>query len=192
MLSAIFSLETLWWLLMIIYIPACLGLILVVVLQKGKGMGFAGAFGAGGGSEAVFGPRTVRSLPQKITYTMAGLFLFLAMVMSMLSGRVTKGTAPDAVIPTEISAEEVNRILDSPVAPVEAVTTPIAPVEAPEDAAAVPAADATDSAPAMEVTPVEEAPAADTAPTADAPAEEAAPAAAEEAATSEASESAAQ
>jgi len=35
----------LWWICVILYVPACLGLIAVVLLQKGKGVGFAGAFG---------------------------------------------------------------------------------------------------------------------------------------------------
>ena len=81
MLSAIFSLDTLWYVLLFLYIPACLLLIGVVLLQKGKGMGFAGAFGTGGGTEAVFGPRAVRSLPQKITYTMAGLFMPIVLTL---------------------------------------------------------------------------------------------------------------
>ena len=55
MLSAIFSWSSLWWIMLIIYIPACLGLIAMVLLQKGKGSGFAGAFGVGPGSETVFG-----------------------------------------------------------------------------------------------------------------------------------------
>ena len=63
MLSAIFSLATLWWLILILYVPACVGLIVIVLLQKGKGVGFAGAFGVGGGSEAIFGPRSSKSLP---------------------------------------------------------------------------------------------------------------------------------
>jgi protein translocase SecG subunit len=94
MLSYIFSLSTVWWLILLIYVPSCIGLIVVVLLQKGKGVGFAGAFGAGTGAETIFGPRSSRSLPQRITYTMAGLFMFLALVMSTLSGQLYKGAAP--------------------------------------------------------------------------------------------------
>ena len=42
-MQAIFSWQTLWYLILVLYIPACLGLIVVVLLQKGKGVGFAGA-----------------------------------------------------------------------------------------------------------------------------------------------------
>ncbi|MBI2432921.1 MAG: preprotein translocase subunit SecG [Candidatus Hydrogenedentes bacterium] len=107
MLGFIFSWTVLWWVILLVYVPACLGLIVVVLLQKGKGVGFAGAFGVGGGTEAVFGPRSSRSLPQKLTYTMAGAFMFLALVMSVLSGKVGKGAAPELAGETP-AVEEVN------------------------------------------------------------------------------------
>lgn len=143
--------NVIWYLLLILYIPACLLLIGVVLLQKGKGMGFAGAFGMGGASEAVFGPRAVRSLPQKITYTMAGLFMLIAMLMSMLSGRVGRGSAPEIEPEEDVAAQTVNKIFDeksgqpaadgtqTSTAPATTVLAPpAAPAEAP--AAAAPAA----------------------------------------------------
>lgn len=185
MFEAIFSADALWYLLLILYVPACLLLIGVVLLQKGKGMGFAGAFG-GGASEAVFGPRAVRSLPQKITYTMAGLFMVLAMVMSMLSGRVGKGSAPDIVPEEDISAAAaVNEVFDTPAAP-DAATTPVTtettPLATPAPEAAAPEAAAPAEATPAEETPAEATPAeaapaeaapAEAAPAADAPASEA-------------------
>lgn len=72
MLDTIFSFDTLWVILMIMYVPACLGLIVIVLLQKGKGTGFAGAFGMGaGGADTVFGPKSSQSLPVKLTYIAA-------------------------------------------------------------------------------------------------------------------------
>jgi preprotein translocase subunit SecG len=97
MLSALFRWETLWWLMLILYVPACAGLIIIVLLQKGKGVGFAGAFGVGPGADAVFGPRASRSLPQKLTYIMAATFMTIAFIMSLLSGRLGKGVAPEKV-----------------------------------------------------------------------------------------------
>jgi len=90
--------DWLWWICVILYVPACLGLIAVVLLQKGKGVGFAGAFGlGGGGADTVFGPRMSKSLPVKLTYVMAGMFLVLALGMSLLSGRIHRGEAPEMV-----------------------------------------------------------------------------------------------
>lgn len=96
-MDSIFSWQTLWYLILALYIPACVGLILVVLLQKGKGMGFAGAFGMGGGSDTIFGPRASKSLPQRLTYVMAGLFMTLAFIMSLISGRLGTGVAPATV-----------------------------------------------------------------------------------------------
>jgi protein translocase SecG subunit len=87
-------LTILWWVLIVLYIPSCIGLIIFVLLQKGKGTGFAGAFGVGGGSDTVFGPRTSRSLPQRITYIMAAIYMVFALLLSIITGRVSHGSAP--------------------------------------------------------------------------------------------------
>ncbi len=112
MLETIFSLTTLWWVLLIaVYLPCCIALITIVLLQKGKGAGFAGAFGLSPGSESVFGPKLARTLPQKLTYISAGIFMVLAILLSTISGKVGKGSAPELVI-NEITAEQ-NKELDA-------------------------------------------------------------------------------
>jgi preprotein translocase subunit SecG len=191
-------LNLLWWLLVIVYVPVCIGLIAVVLLQKGKGVGFAGAFGAGGGSETVFGPRSSRSLPQKLTYGAAAAFMILALALSLLSGSVGRGSAPALLEaePTTGDSSAMDALFDDAApaveeaAPAEGVTemtvetvttddtaaeeapaTEAAPAEAP----AAEAAPEESPAPASEEAPVEEAaPPADAAPAAeDAPAEQA-------------------
>jgi preprotein translocase subunit SecG len=89
--------DILWWLMLALYVPSCVGLIVVVLLQKGKGVGFAGAFGIGSGSDAVFGPRASKSLPQKLTHIMAAIFMILAFSMSLIAGRTGKGAVPEKV-----------------------------------------------------------------------------------------------
>ncbi len=102
MLNTIFSWDTLWVLLMIMYVPACLGLIVIVLLQKGKGTGFAGAFGmGGGGGDTVFGPKSSQSLPVKLTYIAAATFMIIALIMSIVAGKVGKGQAPELLEVTE-------------------------------------------------------------------------------------------
>lgn len=191
MLEAIFSADALWYLLLLLYVPACALLIVVVLLQKGKGMGFAGAFGMGGASEAVFGPRAVRSLPQKITYTMAGLFMVLAMMLSMISGRVGRGVAPEAVPVEDASAAAaIDQVFDENAAPAAdgaATATPTTTVAEPAADSAAPAttpvaepAPAADAAAPAEAAPAEAVPAeaapAEPAPAEAAPAADAAPA----------------
>ncbi len=178
MLDAIFSWNTVFWLMLVLYVPSCLGLIIIVLLQKGKGVGFAGAFGAGpGGADAVFGPRSSKSLPQKITYTMAGIFMTLSLLMSMLSGNLGSSRAPSTVeddgrAPVTNSTGGVSSIDDLfNTAPAEtpaeapAAEAPVAP------AAEAPAVEAPAAAPVVETpAPAAEVPAPAEAPAAEAPA----------------------
>jgi len=112
MLETIFSWTTLWWILMPIYVFACLGLILIVLMQKGKGSGFAGAFGVGPGSETVFGPRARKSLPVKLTYIAATLFMVLSLCLSLIVGRESRGAAPDVVAEDSVSVSQ-DKALDA-------------------------------------------------------------------------------
>lgn len=187
MLDAIFSLNTLWWVLLVFYVPSCLGLIVIVLLQKGKGVGFSGAFGAGpGGADAVFGPRSSKSLPQKITYTMAGIFMTLSLLMSMLSGNLGNSQAPSTVEDTGVvpvsnggSGNSIDDLFNdnsaapaaAPAAPAEGAAAPAAPAAETPAPAAAPADAAPAPAPAAEtpVAPAAEAPAAP-APATEAPA----------------------
>ena len=172
MLDYIFSL------MLALYIPACLGLITVVLLQKGKGVGFAGAFGAGGGSDAVFGPRTSRSLPQRITYTMAGLFMVLALLLSLLSGRVGRGDAPELLDAAAVieSNEQIDNLFEGEAAAADGAvtTTPVSVTPTIEgNVMTIPAPDSASPSGTVELAPAEAAPVEEAAPAAEAPAEEA-------------------
>jgi len=107
-------------LLHIFYVPVCLFLILVVLLQTGKRADLAGAFG-GGGSQTAFGARGAATLLTKVTTTAAVTFMLLALALSIMASRQggTGGSVLDEV-PATTSA------------PVEA------PVETPIDLAAQP------------------------------------------------------
>ncbi len=134
MLSIIFSVKTLWWLMLCLYIPACFALIIIVLLQKGKGQGLAGAFGMGGGMDTIFGPRSSKSLPQKITYAAAGVFMVLALVMSILSGKVGRPPAPELV--AEVPEASMNSLFDSSEANTGAVESAAEQDAAPAEATA--------------------------------------------------------
>jgi protein translocase SecG subunit len=148
-----------------------------VLLQKGKGVGFAGAFGVGGGSEAIFGPRSSKSLPQKITYGAALLFMFLAVIMSMLSGRVGKSAAPSLVDENAKQQQSLQGLFEGEAAAKEGETAPAAATTEGEAATApAGATPATPAAPApaeaAPAAPAETAPAAAPAPAPAAPAEQ--------------------
>jgi len=151
MFNSILSWDTVWWVMLILYIPACIGLIVVVLLQKGKGSGFAGAFGVGPGSDAVFGPRGARTLPQKLTYIMAATFMLLAFCMSLIAGRLGKGDAPETISEQQVQTQTDANVLDdlgsgikeeTPASPASSASAPVSapaaattPVETPAEKA---------------------------------------------------------
>jgi len=73
-------------LLVIVYVLVCIFLILVVLLQQGKGADLAGAFG-GAGSQASFGPRAGTNVMHRLTTVSFVLFVVLSMTLAILSGK---------------------------------------------------------------------------------------------------------
>ena len=63
------------WILLFVILASCVFLILVILVQRGRGEGLAGAFGGGGGGSA-FGAKT-GDVFTGITVGLAGLFLLL-------------------------------------------------------------------------------------------------------------------
>jgi preprotein translocase subunit SecG len=133
MFGEFFSWNTLWWVLLVFYILACFGLIGIVLMQKGKGSGFAGAFGVGPGSETVFGPRARKSIPVRLTYICAGVFMMLSLGMSLVAGCSTRGSAPEKVAETE--TETGSTAIDALFEPTPGIETPMAPAATPQSSA---------------------------------------------------------
>jgi len=73
-------------LLVIFYVIVCIFLVLVVLLQQGKGADLAGAFG-GGGSQASFGPRAGTNIMHRLTTVSFVLFVVLSLSLAIMSGR---------------------------------------------------------------------------------------------------------
>lgn len=86
-------------LLILIYILVCIFLILVVLLQQGKGADVAAAFG-GASSQVAFGPRGTTTLMHKLTTGSFVVFVALCIGLSVLTARrgrsVTSGLKPRA------------------------------------------------------------------------------------------------
>jgi preprotein translocase subunit SecG len=91
-------------LLVIVHIIISLFLILVVLIQQGKGADLAGAFG-GGGSQTAFGARGATTLLHKLTTAFFILFvitsLSLAIVQTRPRSSVMGQTAPAAPAPVK-------------------------------------------------------------------------------------------
>lgn len=95
-------------LLTIIHVIVCLFIIIVVLLQSGKGQDIAAAFG-GMGSQTAFGPRGAATLLGKATTWSAVIFMITSITLSIFASRhtssnsVLSGTKPAATqsVPTQ-------------------------------------------------------------------------------------------
>ena len=83
-------------LLVVLHVLISLFLILVVLVQQGKGADLAGAFG-GGGSQTAFGARGATTLLQKLTTVFFTLFVITSMTLAIFQAHprasVMSGTA---------------------------------------------------------------------------------------------------
>ena len=73
-------------LFVILHVLISLFLILVILVQQGKGADLAGAFG-GGGSQTAFGARGATTLLHKLTTIFFALFILTSMVLAILQAR---------------------------------------------------------------------------------------------------------
>jgi preprotein translocase subunit SecG len=87
----------LYYLVTVLYILACLTMMLVVYLQQGKGGDIAAAFG-GGSSQAAFGARAGATVLSRATAICAILFMVGALALGIIGKRgpssVLGGRAP--------------------------------------------------------------------------------------------------
>jgi preprotein translocase subunit SecG len=94
-----------YYLVATLYVLVCFILILVVLLQQGKGGDIANAFG-GGASQAAFGARAGATVLSRATTVCAVLFVVFAVVLGILGqrggggGSVIGGRAPQSQRPS--------------------------------------------------------------------------------------------
>lgn len=81
--------------LVVIHIVVAIALIMIVLLQAGKGAGIGAAFG--GASQTVFGPRGPGSFLGKLTTAAAGIFMITSLVLAVFSSHYSGGSV---IMPT--------------------------------------------------------------------------------------------
>lgn len=69
----------------LIHILACIGLIVIVLFQKGKGASMGAAFG--GSSQAVFGSSGAMTFLNKVTTFVAVIFMATSLILSFFFGQ---------------------------------------------------------------------------------------------------------
>lgn len=92
-------------LLVVLYILVCIFLVLVVLLQQGKGADLAGAFG-GGGSQTSFGPRAASNIMHRMTTGSFILFVVLSLALAILSGKKGSSVMETVEVPVVPVVEE--------------------------------------------------------------------------------------
>ena len=81
----------LYYLVTAVYVFVCFVLLMVILLQQGKGGDMASAFG-GGSSQTAFGARGGATLLSKITAVFAALFMLVALGLAIIGERSDTGT----------------------------------------------------------------------------------------------------
>jgi preprotein translocase subunit SecG len=105
--------------LVIVYVLVCLFLIMVVLLQQGKGADLAGAFG-GGGSQTSFGPRGTTNIMHRMTTVSFVLFVVLSMTLAILSGKRHTSVMESVTVATPTPAVSEPAAEPAIAAPIEA------------------------------------------------------------------------
>jgi preprotein translocase subunit SecG len=117
-----------------LYVFVCFFLILVVLLQQGRGADIAGAFG-GGGSQTAFGARGATTLLHKLTTGAFIGFIVLALLLTLLEARPRSSvvkTLPAGAATQKAPAAPVQPPAGSVVpAPAQPAPAPAAPPPAP-------------------------------------------------------------
>jgi preprotein translocase subunit SecG len=124
----------------VIHVVSCLFLIVVVLLQTGKGADMGAVFG--GGSQTFFGTGGAGNLLTKLTTGTAIAFMLTSLILSYGQSRTGTSSLLNR-LPTDTSAPAVPAPAapagDAPAAPAPAAPAPAAPAPAPSgDAPAAP------------------------------------------------------
>jgi preprotein translocase subunit SecG len=126
-----------YYLFVTLYVVACLVLMIVILLQQGKGGDIANAFG-GGSSQAVFGARTGATLLTKVTAGLTVAFMSLALLLAIWGSRGTGSVVGGVDGPAPVSLPA--GATDIPAQPITPTPAPAAATPAPEAAPATPPA----------------------------------------------------
>lgn len=92
--------------LILLHSVVCISLILIVLLQKGKGADMGAAFG--GSSQAVFGSTGAMSFLTKTTTIVAIVFMLTSLGLTIMSGRGRTSSIMEGVNPTKAPAAQTS------------------------------------------------------------------------------------
>ena len=100
-------------LLIVIHVAVCLALIMIVLLQTGKGADMGAAFG-GGSSQTLFGSSGASTFLSKATTVAAIVFMLTSLILAYMSGPTkSKSVVSDAPAPIEQPAPTAEGTTDA-------------------------------------------------------------------------------
>ena len=108
--------------LVVLYVFICFFLILVVLVQQGKGADIAGAFG-GGGTQTAFGARGATTLLHKLTTGAFIGFIILSLLLTVLE-RHQRPSVMEKVAQPKAAAQKPVPAAPAPAAPAPAKPAP--------------------------------------------------------------------
>ena len=129
--------------LLAVHIIISIFLILIVLLQPGKGADLAGAFG-GGGSQTVFGARGATTLLHKLTVTFFVLFILTSISLAVLQARPGSSLMQDGVPAAQQAVPVQPGTVPTPAPATTETTAPVPDAATPAPAATDTAAPATE------------------------------------------------
>ena len=88
----------------LLHVAVCVGLVLIVLLQKGKGAGMGAAFG--GSSQAVFGGAGATTFMHKLTTVVAVLFMFTSLGLTLMFGQGAGSSVMEDVTGRQVPAAQ--------------------------------------------------------------------------------------
>jgi len=91
--------------LIVLHIIAAVFLVVVILMQAGRGEGLSGAFGGGGFTQALFGAHTPTFLT-RLTAALATIFLFTSLTMAILASYRGKSLMENVKVEKEVTSEE--------------------------------------------------------------------------------------
>jgi preprotein translocase subunit SecG len=100
------------FILIIIHVVVCVAMILIVLLQRGKGADMGAVFG--GSSQAVFGSGGATSFLHKVTTAAAIVFMLTSLGLSIFFGRGGPTSIMEDVEPTSIPAAQSTQTPSQP------------------------------------------------------------------------------
>lgn len=93
-----------WTLVIVIHVVVCVAMILIILLQTGRGADIGAAFG-GGSSQTVFGSTGASTFLSKITIAAAVVFMCTSFVLTYFAGRSVTAMTERSIM-TQPAAEQ--------------------------------------------------------------------------------------